>query len=210
MKKFIFVILFLSSAVFSIAQDIIVKINNEEIKCKIKSTDKEFVYYTTNISGSDFHTTILKENVYKLIFNAEGDPANRTEQIITTESNACLTIGILQGGGSLIGLDLELPIAKRITFQLGGGFVGFGAGLNIHVKPTIRSSFFSVQYWHQGIGDSYTQSLVSANYVYRGKKWLQGQIGIGIPLGKGLAWDDDLMEQPPIMLTYAIGIYLPL
>lgn len=120
-----------------------------------------------------------------------------------------VTIGILEGGGSLIGVDIERLVTNQLGLQLGAGIFGFGAGINYHLKPSINSSYFSLQYWSQGFGDSHTQSVVGPSYVYRGKRWFTAQIGLGIPLDKGPAWPSS-MAQPPIMLTYAIGAYFPI
>jgi hypothetical protein len=117
-------------------------------------------------------------------------------------------VGVLNGGGSLIGLDMEYKVGRTFGLQVGAGLVGVGAGLNFHLKPTLRSSFVSLQYWHQGIGDSYTQSLVGPSFVFRARKIFTAQIGIGYALEKGPAWDDSI-EQPGVMLTYSIGLYFP-
>ena len=61
---------------------------------------------------------------------------------------------------------------------------------------------------HQGIGDSYVQSVAGPAFVYRGKKWFTFQIGLAAPLEKGPAMPLNF-EQPPIMLTYSIGAYIP-
>lgn len=127
---------------------------------------------------------------------------------IDEQKRLCATFGILQGGGSLIGADLEVLVSKRFGLQAGAGFTGFGCGLNIHLKPTIRSSFLSLVYWHQGVGDSYTQSVLGPTFVYRAKKLLTAQLGFGFPLEKGPNWPQD-KTQPPVMLLYSIGIYLP-
>jgi hypothetical protein len=124
------------------------------------------------------------------------------------EKRNSITIGILQGGGSLIGADMEFLLTNRFGIQIGAGFVGFGGGLNYHFKPSIRSSFISLQYWNQGIGDSFAQNVIGPNFVYRGKKWFTAQIGLGVPLEKGPAMPDDF-EQPPVMLMYSIGAYIP-
>lgn len=124
------------------------------------------------------------------------------------EKRNSITIGILQGGGSLIGADMEFLLTDRLGVQVGAGLVGFGGGLNYHFKPSIRSSFISLQYWNQGIGDSFAQNAIGPNFVYRGKKWFTAQIGLGVPLEKGPAMPDDF-EQPPVMLMYAIGAYIP-
>jgi len=125
-----------------------------------------------------------------------------------TEKRNSITIGILQGGGSLIGADMEFLLTDRFGFQIGAGLVGFGGGLNYHFKPSIRSSFISLQYWNQGIGNSFAQNEIGPNFVYRGKKWFTAQIGLGVPLEKGPAMPDDFV-QPPVMLMYSIGAYIP-
>lgn len=125
------------------------------------------------------------------------------------EKRKCITIGVLQGGGSIIGADFEILLTRRIGIQAGAGYIGFGGGLNYHFKPTIRSSFISFQYWHQGVGDTFTQSLLGPSYVFRGRKWLTFQIGLGTALEEGPALPDDY-EQPPVMLLYSIGAYIPL
>ena len=124
------------------------------------------------------------------------------------EKRNSITIGILQGGGSLIGVDIEFLLTNRFGIQIGAGLVGFGGGLNYHFKPSIRSSFISLQYWNQGIGDSFAQNAIGPNFFYRGKKWFTAQIGLGVPLEKGPAMPDDFV-QPPVMLMYSIGAYIP-
>jgi hypothetical protein len=136
--------------------------------------------------------------------NAQYDLGERA-----SDSRASLTIGILQGGGSLVGADLEFLASDRLGIQLGAGLVGFGGGINYHLKPTIRSSYFSFQYWHQGTGESFTQSVAGPNFVYRGKRWFTFQIGAGIRIEEGPALPNSLKDTP-FMLMYAIGAYIPL
>jgi len=128
----------------------------------------------------------------------------------TYQPTSCITVGILQGGGSLVGADLEVLLSDRFGAQIGGGIVGFGGGLNFHLKPGIRSSMISLQYWNQGIGNNFTQSLIGPNYVYRSKKWFTFQIGVGAILEvneeSGIYEDARI---PDAILTYAIGAYFP-
>ncbi len=130
---------------------------------------------------------------------------SQTEQV---EKRNSITIGLLQGGGSLVGANFEFLLTDHFGFQIGAGLVGFGGGLNYHFKPSIRSSFISLQCWNQGIGESFVQNAIGPNFVFRGKKWFTAQIGLGVPLGKGPAMPDDF-EQPPVMLMYSIGAYIP-
>lgn len=130
---------------------------------------------------------------------------------VVYEPTACVTAGILQGGGSLIGADLEVLLSSHIGAQIGAGIIGFGGGLNIHFKPSIRSSFISIQYWNQGIGNSFTQSLVGPAFVFRGDKWFTFQIGLGAILDVGEGEFNPYGEDraPDAILTYAIGAYFP-
>lgn len=130
------------------------------------------------------------------------------EQEIEQEEKVAFTVGLLQGGGALIGADIEFLLSKSVGIQVGAGFRGYGAGLNVHLKPDIRSSFVSLAYWHQGIGETHTQTVMGPTFVYRSKKWFTAQLGLGFPLEKGVAWPET-MDHPPVMLMYSIGAYFP-
>lgn len=125
------------------------------------------------------------------------------------EKRAAITVGFLQGGGSLVGFDFELLATPRLGLQIGGGYVGFGGGINYHLKPAINSSFISLSYWHQGIGDTFAQDMMGGVFTFRARKLLSASLGLGIPLRRGPALKEDFV-QPPVMLLYSIGIYLPL
>ena len=122
---------------------------------------------------------------------------------------SALTLGFLHGGGSLVGADFEILLTSRFSFQIGAGWVGFGGGINYHLKPTIKSSMISLQYFHQGVSDSYTQSMLGPLFVYRAKKLFTASLGFGYALEKGPAFPND-KNQPSAMLLYSIGIYLPI
>jgi hypothetical protein len=129
-----------------------------------------------------------------------------TDQIKKTSS---ITFGLLQGGGSILGADVEFLISDQIGFQLGFGYVGFGGGLNYHFNPSIRSSFISFQYWNQGIGYSFSQNAIGPSFVYRGEKWFTFQIGLGVPIKRSPEMLNRYGETP-VMLLYAIGAYIPI
>jgi hypothetical protein len=195
MKKTLLLAIFLTISLCAFSQDKIFKTNDQIILCKVVGTDSLSVYYT--LQNMNIKLSVLKSEVLKIIY---GYPNEDFENAVT--------IGFLQGGGSLIGCDYEMMFSKYASFQAGAGIIGFGLGINRHFKPTIRSSFLSLQYWHQGFANTYTQSLIGPNYVFRAKKVFTFQIGLGYPVGKGRAWPKD-KTQPPIMLTYAIGGYIP-
>jgi len=126
-----------------------------------------------------------------------------------SESRSSITVGLLQGGGSLVGADFETLLTNKFGIQIGAGLLGYGAGLNYHFRPSIRSSFLSLQYWHQGVGSSYAQSMIGPTYVFRGRRWFTAQIGLGFALGQGPAFPSG-REQIPVMLLYSIGAYFPI
>jgi len=128
------------------------------------------------------------------------------------ETDHCYTVGILQGGGSLIGIDYEHRLNERIGVQIGAGFVGFGAGMNVHLDPVITSSAFSLQYWNQGLfGNTLSQRVIGVTYIYRSEtNGLTGQLGLGYvaTLGKLMVdfyKDKNIPHPPKIILMYSIG-----
>ena len=125
------------------------------------------------------------------------------------EEKSSITVGLLQGGGSFLGADMEFLISDQVGFQLGFGYVGFGGGLNYHFNPSIRSSFISFQYWNQGISYSFSQNAVGPSFVYRGEKWVTFQIGLGVPIKRSPEMIDRFGETP-VMFLYAIGAYIPI
>ena len=132
--------------------------------------------------------------------------AQNASEVETVKSSA-VTIGILQGGGSMVGVDFEAQAYKNLSFQFGVGYIGAGAGINLHFSNSLRSSFLSFMYWSQGVGYNHTQSLVGPNFVYRSQSWFTAQIGLGFTLNKGPAYPAN-MDQSPVMLMYAVGVYL--
>lgn len=122
---------------------------------------------------------------------------------------ATATIGILQGGGALVGVDFQQLVTPKFSLQAGLGWLAYGGGINFHFKPGIRSSFLSLQYRHQGIGNSFVQSSVGPSFVYRGKKWFTCQLGAGRILQRGPAYPSE-GRMPKVILLYSIGGYLPL
>ncbi len=96
---------------------------------------------------------------------------NTTESLSEEASNIVVSAGLMMGGGSLIGLDLEYIIPKtRLGIQIGAGISSFGGGINYHLKDGINSSFLTVQYLHQGFGDNHYASWLGPMFVFRARK----------------------------------------
>lgn len=123
------------------------------------------------------------------------------------DERAAVTIGLLNGGGGLIGADFEYLVNDKIGITAGIGFVSWQAGLNYHLKMGgVRSSYINIGYWHQGMGDTYVQSILGPSFIFRARKIFQAQIGVGAQLETGPAYS---IDETPIVLMYSVGIYIP-
>ncbi len=124
-----------------------------------------------------------------------------------------ITVGVLQGGGSLVGVDFEQLIGSKIGVQVGAGLIGFGAGVNYHFQPTSTSSGISLQFWNQGSGgDKLSQRVVGITYLYRSEGGFTAQLGLGSVVTRGKIMDDyykdkGITNPPTVILMYSIGWY---
>lgn len=120
-----------------------------------------------------------------------------------------ISFGVLQGGGSLLGADLEYMLSSKTGIQAGMGLSSFGFGVNIHLKPGIRTSYINLGYWHQGIGPNHVQTIIGPSYVYRAKKIFTCQIGYGFIIDKGPKYPTGY-ESVTSALLYSVGLYFPI
>jgi|GEM_PF-1701379 len=194
-------------------RDLIVKKDSSRFYCQLYREDAGS-YYARSINSNNYFDdqTFQKDEVAYVIRNS----VPTTEVLATSKKinagkrlyRSALTVGVLQGGGSLIGFDFEARIANNLGVQFGAGLLGFGLGFNSHFRQDIRSSFVSFQYWNQGLGNTHTQSIAGVTYVFRGKKWFTFQIGGGIPVKFGPAATEALRNNK-FLLMYSIGAYFP-
>jgi hypothetical protein len=121
--------------------------------------------------------------------------------------------GFLHGGGSLLGADLEVLAVDRFAVQAGAGYMGYGAAVNFHFEPTLRSHYLSLAYWHQGFSPDLSQQAAGLTFGFRSFEWLTAQLGIGYVLYRGetavdnlkKAYDTDSLSQ--WMLLYSLGAF---
>lgn len=130
-------------------------------------------------------------------------------QRVPSEKRMSIAAGLLQGGGGIVGADFEFMFSNHFSAQAGMGLTSFGAGINYHFKPFINSSMISLMYWHQGIGNTYTQAVLGPVYTFRAPKVFQFQIGLGARVGEGPNLPAE-NKDVPMMLLYSIGVYFPL
>ena len=145
---------------------------------------------------------------------AAQQPQPVVQKKLERNERTSINAGVLMGGGSLIGADLEFLVGKSTGLQLGAGIGSMGFGVNYHLKPYINSSFVSVQYFHQGFGDSHYGSYLGPMFVFRARKILQIGLGFGAVLTKGNGmidyYESKDLKIPSIMSLYNIGLYFPL
>lgn len=203
MKRLVFLQIALFFSVFAFSQDIITRTSGEKIYCKVTNIDSTEVYFTMTKDGLEINTSISKSSTQDIQY---GVAKTHKTTDYSTKYRRALIIGFHQGGGSIIGLDLEFLLGNRLGIQAGGGFKSFGGGINIHLKRVINSSYIAIQYWRQGIKDSYRQSLIGPSFVFRGRDWFTAQLGCGYVIETGPDHRDK--DPVPYMLTYGIGIYI--
>lgn len=180
------------------AQDIIIRKNGKTVPCKVLEETEQFVKFKAEINGRTVITKLDHEYIEKILYDVETAP-------LIDRKRRAATIGFLNGGGSLIGVDLEFLLGRNFGFYVGGGLVGFGGGLTYHLKnDQIASSYFAVRYMHQGVGDSHYATYLGPAFVFRAKKILEASIGVGYVLEKGPGANSDL---PDALLTYTLGAF---
>jgi hypothetical protein len=124
--------------------------------------------------------------------------------------NTAINVGLMMGGGSLIGADLEFVIPNTsFGFQFGAGISSFGAGINYHLKKCANSPFVSIQYYHQGFGDNYYASWLGPMFIWRHKKLWQAGIGVGSLLEKGPQWTklSEDQQKTSASLLFNLGLF---
>ncbi len=134
--------------------------------------------------------------------NKSGDNKNRN----------VIIIGYQIGGLSAIGFDYEIRFHDYFGFHTGAGFLGYTAGLNVHLRPTKNSSFFNLSYKDSGFG------LMSVAGIEYAAKWVfspRSDFGLHLQFGIGKILNiDSSFEQilygnqsaPLYTLTMGIGL----
>jgi hypothetical protein len=206
-KKHLLLGMLLVNCLGIFAQDIIINKAGKRFDGFISREDSSAVYFNYYRGDAKIDTFIVRNDLSNYQYNAtcEGDIPNM-------DANFAIDGGLLMSGSTFAGVDLEYLFSNRFGIQIGGGGLGASAGINFHFLPTIRSSYFSLQYIVQGIGSDknwgYQKTIIGPMIVFRGRHWLTGQIGAGYILDKGPAFND-YIKDVPVALTFGIGAYFP-
>ncbi len=200
----LFVALLIS--ISALAQDIVVNNSSQRFDCYISREDVNAVYFTFYRDGAKVDTSIVRTDVLNYQYGAVCEAP-----IPGWDSKFAFTVGFGTGGANYLGTELEFMAFRRVGFQIGGGALGAGAAINFHFAPTIRSSYFSLQYNVNGIGSDpewgYTKTTIGPAIVFRGRRWFTAQVGIGYIIDKGPAYSD--ISSLPVALSVGIGAYVP-
>ena len=121
------------------------------------------------------------------------------------------TVGILQGGGGIIGVDYESMINNKWGVSVGLGAPSFGASVHYHFEPSIASNSIALTYWNQGFESSNSVTYLGITHVWRMKSGWSAQLGISTILHMGeesklkkMGLDQDV----DYALLYSIGYML--
>jgi hypothetical protein len=104
------------------------------------------------------------------------------EEVTPNDHTPIFDIGFLKGGGSIIGMDVEIPIGIGAGVYFGAGYKGFGSGINFYFErdpnKTHKGYGLSTGYIHQGWGDSFAGSMVGASLFYKMRKGISLDLGL--------------------------------
>ncbi len=207
MKKNALLLVAILLSFSAVAQDIVVNGSGQRYDCYISREDADAVYFDYFRDGIKIDTSIVRNDIINYQYGAVCEAP-----IPGWDSKVGFAAGFGIAGATYIGTEFEFMFLRRFGFQLGGGVLGAGAGINYHFSPTIRSSYFSIQYNVHGIGNDinwgYKKTTIGPAIVFRGRRWFTAQVGIGYILDKGPA-DNDYVSNIPVALTVGIGAYVP-
>ena len=213
MKKILLLFISLTAMTMeAAAQDVVVDNYGTKYNCYITGEDEDNVFFRYEKDGVKVDTAIARQNVFNYRYNITYNP----ETPGIDKKNA-LSVGLLAGGSSAVGVEYERYLGKRCGLQIGAGFCGASVGFNVHFFPTIRSSYASIQAWYTGfVPDNknyfwgHENLVVGPSVTYRNVTgWFYGTFGLGYVVESGDAvpsWAKDF----PVDIKLSLGAYFPL
>ena len=120
-------------------------------------------------------------------------------------SSSMMTVGVLQGGGGLVGIDYEKLVSDRWGISGGIGVLSYGAALHYHLVPSISSHSIALTYWNQGFDPSNAMRYFGVSFVFRSAitRWT-GQLGLASVLHVGDTVKANFEQLNLIALTFVL------
>ncbi|MDA3900612.1 MAG: hypothetical protein PF637_08840 [Spirochaetes bacterium] len=104
-----------------------------------------------------------------------------------------LSIGFLDGS-SLLGAEIEYMVFPHIAPTIGGGFKGYNAGMNLHLRDHVNSSYLGLTYGHAGFNNDESISYAEISLNFRFLWILEFSIGSALPLSTGKDFEQDFND----------------
>ena len=219
-NRLIFLMVLMTFSTFRVkSQDLLVLQSGDSINCKINSMDDGLIKFTRNDGGEVKNSVVSQDMIIAFTKNFYGveddyvsDNSTNTPSSSENLDRSMITVGFLHGGGSLVGIDVEFLPAPHFGIQAGLGLLGYGGALHYHLKRKINSSSVALNYWHQGIGPGYVQSVIGPTFVFRAKKLLTLQLGIGGIIEEGPFFEEAYKNrtEPDVILMFSVGLHFPI
>lgn len=133
--------------------------------------------------------------------NFFNNPVAKSSNNVTLKNS--ISVNVVYALGFFYNMEYERLFAKRFGISATAGFYGAGVGLNVHLKPSIRSSYFTLRTLLQSPKDNPYYLVGGPAFVYRGKNWLSAQAGVFFTGG-----NQDKLKYP-ILISLGLGGYIP-
>ena len=113
MKKSLLLFILITSSFLGNAQELIVRINGQKISCKVIDVDSSRVYFILDLN--DIKTSLLRSEIREIQYgNSTPIKANTFPIKDEPKFDNSLTVGFLEGGGSLVGVDYEMLVSNPL------------------------------------------------------------------------------------------------
>lgn len=117
-----------------------------------------------------------------------------------------VSAGLTNGINSMLSANINYMPGNVIGWQLGAGMEGVGAALNFHLRQEVNSPAITVNYWYNGLGNNYEQSVFGMTYMHRTQRYLSTQLGLGYITTSDGNFNNNARDSG-IVILYSLGVY---
>lgn len=122
------------------------------------------------------------------------------------KEKVAFTLGVSNGMESLITANVAFMPGRLVGWQLEGSQRGLGAGMHFHFEDEITSSAVGFRYWHNGIGEEFTQPVAGLTFLFRSQYHISGELGLGY-IFKNSGFNANHVRENGVIFLYSIGFY---